>query len=83
LFGSAVSKYLINGQSKVVPAPDLINKQSKVIAAPAKRQSANGLVEAHRKVMVHMRLPHQEADAFYLLILLDYTCGMNDERYSW
>jgi hypothetical protein len=34
LFGSAVSEYLIDGQSKVV-------------AAPAKRQSANGLVESH------------------------------------
>ncbi len=54
LFGLAVSKYLINGQSKVVPAPDLIDNQSKVIAAPAKRQSANGLIELHWKVMVHM-----------------------------
>ncbi len=41
LFGSAVSKHLIDNQSKVV-------------AAPAKRQSANGLVESHWKTMVHM-----------------------------
>jgi hypothetical protein len=40
-FGTAVSKYLIDGQSKVV-------------AAPAKCQLANGLVELHWKVMVHM-----------------------------
>jgi hypothetical protein len=41
LFGLAVSKYFIDGQSKVV-------------AALAKHQSANGLVESHWKVMVHM-----------------------------
>jgi hypothetical protein len=41
LFGSAVSEYLIDGQSKV-------------IAALAKRQSANGLVKSHWKTMVHM-----------------------------
>jgi hypothetical protein len=41
LFGFAVSKYLIDGSSKVV-------------AAPAKHQLANGLVESHWKVMVHM-----------------------------
>jgi hypothetical protein len=47
LFGSAVSKYLIDGQSKVVPTPDLIDNLSKVFTAPAKRQLANGLVESH------------------------------------
>jgi hypothetical protein len=41
LFGSALSEYLINGSSKVV-------------SAPAKRQSANGLMESHWKVMIHM-----------------------------
>jgi hypothetical protein len=41
LFGSAGSKYLIDGHSKVV-------------AAPAKHQLANGLVESHWKVMAHM-----------------------------
>ncbi len=41
LFGTAISEYLIDNQSKVV-------------AAPAKRQLSNGLVESHRKVMVHM-----------------------------
>jgi hypothetical protein len=32
----------------------LINNSSKVVAAPAKLQLANGLVELHWKVMVHM-----------------------------
>ncbi len=41
LFGTAISEYLIDNQSKVV-------------AAPAKRQSSNGLVESHWKIMVHM-----------------------------
>jgi hypothetical protein len=41
LFGSGVSEYLIDGLLKVV-------------LAPAKCQSANGLVESHWKVMVHM-----------------------------
>jgi hypothetical protein len=41
LFGTAISEYLIDNDSKVV-------------AAPAKRQSSNGLVELHWKVMVHM-----------------------------
>jgi hypothetical protein len=54
LFGLAVSKYLINGQSIVGPVPDLIDNQSKVVAAPAKRQSANRFVELHWKVMVHI-----------------------------
>jgi hypothetical protein len=54
LFGLVVSKYLINGQSKAVATLDLIDNQSKVVTAPEKRQSANGLVELHWKVMVHM-----------------------------
>jgi hypothetical protein len=41
LFGTVISEYLINNESKV-------------IAAPAKRQSSNGLVESHWKIMVHM-----------------------------
>ncbi len=41
LFGQAICDYLVN-------------KSSKVVAAPAKRQSSNGLVESHWKVMVHM-----------------------------
>ncbi len=41
LFGTAISEYLIDNQSKVV-------------AAPAKCQSFNGLVESHWKIMVHM-----------------------------
>jgi hypothetical protein len=41
LFGQAISDYLVDNSSKVV-------------AAPAKRQSSNGLVESHWKVMTHM-----------------------------
>ncbi len=41
LFGRAISNYRVDNSSKVV-------------AAPAKRQSSNGLVESHWKVMVHM-----------------------------
>ncbi len=41
LFGTAVNEFVISDSSKVV-------------SAPAKRQSANGLVESHWKVMVHM-----------------------------
>ena len=41
LFGSAISEYLIDNGSKI-------------FSAPAKRQSTNGLVESHWKVMVHM-----------------------------
>ncbi len=41
LFGTAISKYLVDNGSKVV-------------AAPAKRQSSNGLVESHWKTIVHM-----------------------------
>ena len=41
LFGRAISDYLVENSSKVV-------------AAPAKRQSSNGLVESHWKVLVHM-----------------------------
>jgi hypothetical protein len=41
LFGTAISKYLIDNDSKIV-------------AAPAKHQLSNGLVESHWKVMVHM-----------------------------
>ncbi len=41
LFGTAIAEYLIDNGSKIV-------------SAPAKRQSTNGLVESHWKVMVHM-----------------------------
>jgi hypothetical protein len=41
LFGLAISEYLIDNNLKV-------------IAAPAKRQSSNGLMEFHWKIMVHM-----------------------------
>jgi hypothetical protein len=41
LFGTAISEYLIDNNSKVV-------------AAPTKCQSSNGLVESHWKTMVHM-----------------------------
>jgi hypothetical protein len=32
----------------------LIDDSLKIMSAPAKRQSADGLVESHWKVMVHM-----------------------------
>jgi hypothetical protein len=41
LFGTAISEYLIDNQSKVV-------------AAPANRQLSNGLVQSHWTIMVHM-----------------------------
>ncbi len=41
LFGMAISEYLIDSNYKVVPAP-------------AKRQSSNGLVKSHWKMLVHM-----------------------------
>jgi hypothetical protein len=41
LFGTAISKYLNDNNSKIV-------------AAPAKHQLSNGLVKSHWKVMVHM-----------------------------
>jgi hypothetical protein len=41
LFGTAISEYLIDNDSKVV-------------AAPAKHLLSNGLVESHWKIMVHM-----------------------------
>jgi hypothetical protein len=41
LFGTAISEYLIDNDSKVV-------------AVPAKCQLFNGLVESHLKIMVHM-----------------------------
>jgi hypothetical protein len=41
LFGTAISKYLIDSDSKVV-------------AAPAKRQLSNYLVKSHWKIVVHM-----------------------------
>jgi hypothetical protein len=41
LFGTAISKYLIDNNSKIV-------------TAPAMRQSSNGLVKSDWKVMVHM-----------------------------
>jgi hypothetical protein len=43
LFGRTISDYLVDNSLKVV-------------AAPAKRQSSNGLVESHWKIMVHIRL---------------------------
>jgi len=33
---------------------NIIDYKLKVVAAPAKRQSSNGLVESHWKIMVHM-----------------------------
>ncbi len=72
LFGAAVSKYLIDAQSKDV-------------AAPAKRQSANGLVESHWKTMVHMARAYitetQMPRTF--LVLRGRPCCTDDEHHSW
>jgi hypothetical protein len=68
LFGLAVSKYLINGQSKV-------------FAAPAKHQLVNRLVELHWKVMVHMACAYltknQMPCAFWFYVITHATRMMN------
>jgi hypothetical protein len=68
IFGLAVSKYLINGQSKVV-------------TAPAKCQSANGLVELHWKVMVHIARAYltkkQMLCAFWFYAIMHVAHMMN------
>ncbi len=71
LFGHKISYYLINNNSKVV-------------AAPAKRQSANGLVESHWKVMVHMARAYltKKADAALILVVCHCACGLHDECHS-
>jgi hypothetical protein len=72
LFGTAISEYLINSNSKVV-------------AAPAKCQSSNSLVESHWKTMVHMghsRLPHRKANALVILVLRHHQCCVHDECHS-
>jgi hypothetical protein len=49
LFGLAVSEYLIDGQSKVVPALDLIDNKSKVVAPPASANLPTGLLNCTGK----------------------------------
>jgi hypothetical protein len=65
LFGTAISKYLIDNDSKV-------------LAAPAKHQSHNGLVESQWKIMVHMGCAYltkkQMPQTFWF-----YTIGLDDE----
>jgi hypothetical protein len=77
----AVSKYLIDGQSKVIPTPDLINNQSKVVTTLVKHQSANGLVESHWKMMVHMACTYltkkQMPRTFWLYLITHAAQMMN------
>jgi hypothetical protein len=81
LFDLAVSKYLIDGQSKVIPAPDVIDDQSNKFAAPEKHQSVNGLVELHWKVMVHMACVYltkkQVSHTFWFYSITHMTWMMN------
>jgi len=70
LFGSAVSEYLIDADSKV-------------ITTPAKRQSSNGLVKSHWKTMVHTeRVYITEKQMPRTLVLCNHACGTHDECYS-
>jgi hypothetical protein len=52
-----------------------------VVAAPAKRQSSNGLVESHWKVMVHMARAYltekQMPQAFWIYVIVHSTRMMN------
>jgi hypothetical protein len=68
LFGTAISEYLINTQSKVV-------------AALAKCQSSNGLVESHWKIMVHVAraylIEKQMPRAFWFYAIIHAARMMN------
>jgi hypothetical protein len=68
LFGTAISEYLIDNESKVV-------------ATPAKRQSSNGLVEAHWKIMVHMARAYlteeQMPRTYWFFAVTHVACMMN------
>jgi hypothetical protein len=68
LFGTAISKYLIDNNSKI-------------IAAPAKRQLSTGLVESHWKVMVHMACAYliekQMPQTFWFYAITHTTQMMN------
>jgi hypothetical protein len=68
LFGTAISEYLIDSNSKVV-------------TAPAKRQISNGLVESHWKTMVHMGCPYltkkQMPRRYWFYAITHAACMMN------
>jgi hypothetical protein len=68
LFGTAISKYLIDNQSKVV-------------AAPASRQSSNGLVESRWKTVVHIarayRTKNQMLRTFWFYAIVHLARMMN------
>jgi hypothetical protein len=68
LFGTAISKYLIDNQSKVV-------------ATPAKQQSPNGMVEPDWKPMVHMAQAYltkkQMLHTFWFYTILHSAWMMN------
>ena len=66
LFGTMISEYLINSNSKV-------------IAAPAKRQLSNGLVESHWKTMVqmgHAYLTEKQMPWSYWFYAITHTAHM-------
>jgi hypothetical protein len=71
LFGSRIRSFLHQ-------------ERSSIVSSPAGRQSANGLVESHWKIIVHvLRVPHRETDASYLLVLCHQTRCTDDEYDSW
>jgi hypothetical protein len=59
----------------------LIDNKLKVVAAPTKRQSSNGLVESHWKIMVHMARAYltekQMPQAFWFYAIIHAACMMN------
>ncbi len=66
LFGHRIRDYLIDNNSKVV-------------AIPAKRQLANGLVESHWKVMVHMArayLIEKQMPRWFWFYAITHAAGM-------
>ncbi len=67
-FGTVISEYLIDNDSKVVPAP-------------AKHQSSNGLVESHWKVMDHLSCAYlmekQMPYTFWFYAITHVACVMN------
>jgi hypothetical protein len=68
LFGTAISEYLISNNSKV-------------IAATARYQSANSLVESHRKTMVHMAracLTKKQMPCSYCFFAITHTARMTN-----
>jgi hypothetical protein len=70
LFGTAISEYLIDNNSKIVAAP-----------AKPKHQSSNGLVEFHWKEMVHMAcsyLTEKQIPRTFLFYAMTHAAQMMD-----